>query len=406
MIRRIAAITGTRADYGLMEPVYRLIADDAELQLHLIVTGMHLLPEFASGLSTVREQALGALHEVSMMLGEDSPKAMVQGVGLATFGMAHALNDIKPDVLLLHGDRGEMLAGAVAAAHMNIPLVHMSGGDVSGSIDDSVRNAISKLAHIHLTSCSASTQRLIAMGEPSARIIETGDPALDQIRAVKLLTAAELEREFGLSPDEPFLLATLHPVTDEFEDAGTQMATLLDALEEVGLKTVMTYPNSDAGGRVMRQVLESWRAKPFLRIESNLGSRRYLSLLRHAVAVVGNSSSGIIEAPSFGTPTVNVGSRQTGRLRAENVIDVDVDRQALVAAIRFAVTDREFRSRVANCRNPYGDGRAAERTRDVLKRLNLGPVLTAKWKTSADVLVAGTPVAVGAPVATGSRQAG
>jgi GDP/UDP-N,N'-diacetylbacillosamine 2-epimerase (hydrolysing) len=382
MMRRVVSITGTRADYGLMEPVHRAIAKDPELELHLIVTGMHLLPEFSSSLEAVRRDALGTMHDISMILGEDGVKAMAQGVGIGLFGMADVLGKVAPDILLLQGDRGEMLAGAIAAAHMNIPIVHMSGGDFSGSVDDSVRNAISKLAHIHLTSCASSTQRLIAMGEAVERIVETGEPALDLIGAMSFMSRTELAEQIGVPAQGPFLMGTLHPVTDEADQAASQMTTFLEALEQVGLTTILTYPNADAGGRAMRQVLESWRTKPFLRIQPNLGSRFYLSLLPHAAALVGNSSSGIVESPSFKIPAVNIGSRQIGRLRASNVIDVGFDKHAIVEAIHFGLHDAAFRKRLLDCRNPYGDGHAAERTIDVLKRLRPGPVLTAKWKPS------------------------
>jgi UDP-N-acetylglucosamine 2-epimerase (non-hydrolysing)/GDP/UDP-N,N'-diacetylbacillosamine 2-epimerase (hydrolysing) len=382
--RIVVSVTGTRADYGLMMPVHRAIAEDPELKLHLIITGMHLLPEFRCDLDTIRHDGFGVMHEVSMLLGEDSQNAMAQGIGLALLGISNILRNIGPDILLLQGDRGEMLAGAIAAGHMNIPVVHMSGGDFSGSIDDSVRNAISKFAHIHLTSCASSTQRLIDMGEVAERIIETGDPAVDQINTTTVMSRTELgKRVVGLGSREPFLVATLHPVTDEADESAAQMMIFLDALEEIAMTTVVTYPNSDAGGRAMRQVLEGRRGKRSLCIEPSMGSHVYLSLLRHASAMVGNSSSGIVESASFKIPAINVGSRQIGRLRGNNVIDVGFEKKAIRDAVYFALHDVAFKDRLASCRNPYGDGHASKRTTDVLKRLKLGPALTAKWRPSA-----------------------
>jgi UDP-N-acetylglucosamine 2-epimerase (non-hydrolysing)/GDP/UDP-N,N'-diacetylbacillosamine 2-epimerase (hydrolysing) len=375
----VVSITGTRADYGLMEPVHRAIAADWALELHLIVTAMHFLPAFASSLAEVREHRIGTLHELQTMTGGDSAEDMAASVGRAVVGMSRTLAEIKPDIVLLQGDRGEMLAGAIAAAHMNIPLVHMSGGDVSGSVDDSVRNAISKLASFHLTNCAASTERLVAVGEFRSRIVEVGEPGLDQLFDTDFVPLETLAAELDLPPGEKFLIATLHPVTDGADQAAAQMGTLLEALEELGLVTVFTYPNTDAGGRSMCRILESWRGKTFVRIIPNLGSRRYLSLLRHAAAVVGNSSSGLYEAPTLKIPAVNIGSRQTGRLRADNVVNVDFDRGAIVKAIRFVLDDCDFRARLAECRSPYGDGHAAERTVDIIKRLRLGNALTAKW---------------------------
>jgi len=370
-----------------MEPVHRALAADQAFALDLIVTGMHLLPEFASSLAEVRADRLGELHQLAISAAGDTGAAMAQSIGSGLLGFAPLLERLRPDIVLLQGDRGEMLAAAIAAAHMNLPLVHMSGGDRSGSIDDSVRNAISKFAHFHLTSCGASTQRLLELGERAERIVEVGDPALDQLRTLEFLPRGALESELRLPSGEPYLVATLHPVTDEADAAAAQMRTLLEALAQSGLTVVFTYPNSDAGGRAMREVLESWRAAPFLRIEASLGSRRYLSLLRHAAGMVGNSSSGIVESPSLRIPAINIGSRQQGRLRAGNVIDVPFEREAIVGAVRFALHDAAYRKELASCTNPYGDGHAAERTLDVLRRLRLGPELTAKWRTPGGKLL-------------------
>jgi GDP/UDP-N,N'-diacetylbacillosamine 2-epimerase (hydrolysing) len=385
--RRIMSITGTRADYGLMKPVHAAIASHPALDLHLIMTGMHLLPEFATSREEVQRDAIGTLHEGSAVLEEDSGKAMAQSLGLSLVRTAGILAKIEPDIVLLQGDRGEMLAAALAAAHMNVPTVHMSGGDVSGSIDNSLRNAISKIAHFHLTTCDASTQSLIRMGEARDRIVEVGEPGLDVLREMRFTPLDELAAELDFASDRPFLLATLHPVTEEADQAATQMRTVLDALSALDVQTVFTYPNSDAGGRAMRDVLESWRGRRFLRIVPTLGSQKYLSLMKHAAVLVGNSSSGLHEAPSFPVPAVNIGARQQSRLRATNVIDVDFDANAIAAALLRAIADPDFRLELAGCRNPYGDGHAAERTLDILLRLQLGPALVAKWRPGpADLL--------------------
>jgi GDP/UDP-N,N'-diacetylbacillosamine 2-epimerase (hydrolysing) len=379
-VRRILSITGSRADYGLMEPVYRAIAACPQFEPHLAVTGMHLLPEFSSSLEQVREDKFGKLHELTSHAGEHSTFQMAQSIGREIIEFSVLVDRIKPDIVVVQGDRGEMLAAAIAAAHANVAVVHMSGGDFSGSIDDSVRNAISKFAHFHLTNCDASTRRLIAMGESADRILEIGDPAIDQLRVVDFLPMSELGPLLDLDGAKPFLLATLHPVTDEAEKGAAQMLTLLEALAEIEIATVFTYPNSDSGGSAMRDMLESWRSRAFLRIVPNLGSRRYLSLLRHAAAIVGNSSSGIVEAPTLKVPAINIGSRQHNRVRASNVIDVACEREAIVKAVRFALTDGRFRQKLAAVNSPYGDGHAAERTVDILRRLHLGNALVAKWK--------------------------
>lgn len=379
MKRKICSITGTRADYGLMRPVYRATAENSALHLDLIVTGMHLLPEFRTSLAAIEEDHYGDLHRCSMLLGEDNGKAMAQSFSLAVFGIAELLHKIQPDIVLLQGDRGEMLAGAIAAAHMNIPIVHMSGGDYSGSIDDSIRNAISKFSHIHLTTCKLSSERLLAMGEERHRIREVGEPGLDAIRQMKFLPADALAQEFGLDLSLPIILATQHPVTTETELAAWQITQTLNALAELGYQTIFTYPNADAGGREMAAVLESYRGRPFLRVVPNLGSDKYLSLMKIASVLVGNSSSGIIEAPSFKLPVINIGTRQQGRLRALNVLDVAYDSCSIKDAIRFAIHDETFRARLAKCSNPYGDGYAANRTISLLRGMKLTKALLTKW---------------------------
>jgi GDP/UDP-N,N'-diacetylbacillosamine 2-epimerase (hydrolysing) len=391
MKRKICAITGTRADYGLMRPIFRAIAGHTMLQLDLIVTGMHLIPEFRTSLEAIETDGYGDVHPCSMILSEDSGKAMAQSFGLAVFGMAELLDRLKPDLVLIQGDRGEMLAGALCAAHLNIPIVHMSGGDLSGSIDDSIRNAISKLSHIHLTTCKQSSERLLAMGESPARIREVGEPGLDAIRTMHFLSADTLAKEFGLDLSQPIILGTQHPVTTEAEQGAWQMKQTLGALADLGIQALFTYPNTDAGGREMAATLESYRGRSFLRVVPNLGSEKYLSLMKIAAVLVGNSSSGILEAPSFKIPVVNIGTRQQGRLRASNVLDIDYDRHAIKEAIRVALHDKTFRARLATCANPYGDGYTADKTIDIVKRLKLTKALLTKWIPSDEQFLPGRP---------------
>ncbi len=379
MPRKVIAITGTRSDYGLMSPIYSAIAAHPDLELSLAVTGMHLLPEFGSSLQQVDQDRFGVLYRVPMLNAEDSGKAMAQGLGRAVIGLAQAFEEIKPDIALLQGDRGEMLAGAIAAAHMNIPVLHMSGGDRSGTIDDPIRNAISKFAHVHLTTCAASSENLRRVGEESARILEVGEPGLDVIRTLDYLSANELATRFRLDFGQPVVIVAQHPVTTEVDAAASQMRETLEAARETGMQAVCTYPNADAGGREMRKVLESYDDEPQFRVESNLGARHFLSLLRCASVIVGNSSSGIFEAPSFKLAAINIGTRQHGRTRAVNVIDVGHDRVAIAAAIRRAVSDESFRAGLEHCVNPYGDGHTAPRVIDILLRLRLTPRLIAKW---------------------------
>lgn len=392
--RKIVTITGTRSDYGLMLPVYTAISENEHLEMEMVVTGMHLLPEFQSSLVQIRMDNLCKLHTASMTLGEDSGKAMAQSLGLAIFSISSVLESVKPDILLLQGDRGEMLAGAIAAAHMNIPVVHMSGGDFSGSIDDSIRNAVSKFSHIHLTTCRQSSERLEAMGEPRNRIFEVGEPGLDVIKNMNFIQPEVLAEEFALDISRPIILAAQHPVTTEADLAAYQMTETLEALKVLNIQTVFTYPNSDAGGREMIKVLESYRDCDFIRIVPNLGSKKFLSLMKISSVMVGNSSSGIFESPSFKIPVVNVGTRQHGRVRAFNVIDVPYDKNRIISAVQFALEDADFLVKLNDCINPYGDGASAGRTVEILRRLLITPALLTKWMEHKESFMSVTSLAV------------
>ena len=377
--RRILAVTGTRAEYGSMRPVFAAIRAAPELELELVVTAMHLTPQFKASLAEIEADRYGPLHYVQPEDTGMSGMAMAHGLGKTIVGMAGIVERARPGIVLLQGDRGEMLAAAIAAAHQNVAVVHMSGGDATGSIDEPVRNAISAFAHVHLTTCAQSTERLAARGEQPGRVIEVGEPALDVIKALDPVAPQELARELGLDLTRPLVLATQHPVTTEADDAGRQITETLEALAALDLQTVFTYPNTDAGGAQMLRVLQSWAGRPHLHVIPHLGSRKYMSLMKIAAAMVGNSSSGILEAASFKLPAVNVGTRQHGRTRAGNVIDVGYDRRAIAAALQRALNDAEFRRTVEGCVNPYGDGNTAAKTVDILRRLKLGPALVAKW---------------------------
>jgi len=385
-MRRVLAVTGSRAEYGAMRPVFAAIRDTPGLALELLVTGMHLAPEFRASLAEIEADAFAPRRVVDVRAADGSGRAMAQALGHGLAAMAEAIAEAAPDVVLVQGDRGEMLAAAAAAAHLNVPVVHMSGGDRTGTIDDAIRNAITAFSHVHLTTCVQSTARVVAMGEAPGRVFEVGEPALDVILALDPVPRESLAREIGIDLDRPFALATQHPVTDEAHAGAAQLVETLEALAALRLPTVFTYPNTDAGGAAMTAVLEQWRGRDFLRVVPHLGSQRYLSLMRLAAVLVGNSSSGIIEAPSFRLPVVNVGTRQHRRTRACNVIDAPHDRDAIRHAIERALGDPAFRAGLADCRNPYGDGTCARRTADLLLRLRLSR-LPAKWLDDGEPVV-------------------
>jgi UDP-N-acetylglucosamine 2-epimerase (non-hydrolysing)/GDP/UDP-N,N'-diacetylbacillosamine 2-epimerase (hydrolysing) len=379
MTRRIVAITGTRAEYGSMRPVFEAIARAPELALELVVTGMHLSPRFHASLAEIVADDYCPRHVVAAFPHDDSRLAMAHALGQGLREMADVLDRIHPDAVLVQGDRGEMLAAALAAAHLDIPVVHMSGGDVSGSIDDSIRKAVTSFAHVHLTTCPESSARVMAMGEAPERVFEVGEPALDVIRTLQPVPLGRLAEDFALDADRPFILASQHPVTTEANESGAQVRATLEALTAFGMQTVFTHPNTDAGYEAIVEALAQWQPRDFLRVVPHAGSARYISLMRHAAVMVGNSSSGILEAASFGLPVVNIGTRQNGRTRACNVIDAGYESAQIAAAIARALGDPAFRAGLAGCVNPYGDGHCAERTVDILSRLRLHAGFTAKW---------------------------
>lgn len=377
MNRRILAVTGSRAEYGSMRPVLSALAAHPALELELIVTGMHLAPQFAASRAEIESDAFCPLHVVNIatQAGDD----MASGLGAQIMAMAPVMVRTRPDIVLVQGDRGEMLAAAIAAAHHNIAVAHMSGGDCTGSIDDSIRNAITSFAHLHLTTCAPSTQRLLARGEAPQRVFEVGEPVLDVIRALDPITPAALAAAHGLDLDSPLVLATQHPVTTEAGDAAAQVTATLEALAALGLQTIFTYPNTDSGSADIIRVLEASNGRGFLRLVPHLGQRAYLSLMKIAALMVGNSSSGILEAASFQLPVVNIGTRQHGRLRGANVVDANYDGEDIRRKISYVLHDSAFRRSLRNVTNPYGTGNTAAKTAAILARLRLVPELVAKW---------------------------
>lgn len=376
---KILSVTGSRSDYSLMSKIFRLLSEDPEVEHHLFVTGMLLEGDHEDMLARIRSDAYGIIHEAKTFGRKHDSAAMSKALGSTILAITDVIKSIEPKYVVLQGDRGEMLAAAIAAAHLNTAIAHLSGGDQSGSIDDSIRNALSKFAHVHFTTCKQSSSKLRLMGESSARIFTVGEPGVDVLLEAKLLSRREFESLFSLSPDEPFLLACQHPVTTEVNQTSKQFAETVAALRQSGIKTIFTYPNNDAGAEFIISALEKLKIEPWAIVEKNLGSTKFLSALKFASALVGNSSSGIWEAPSFRTPVVNIGSRQHLRLRAENVIDADPDRESILRAIQICLHDHEFRKRIATVVNPYGDGRSSERVISKLKTLSHRPRFLEKW---------------------------
>lgn len=379
MSRTIAAVTVARSDYGIYRPILREISRRDGLRLHLIVSGTHLLPEFGSTISAIEEDGFTIGDRVEMLLGSDSPEAIAKSMGLGTIGFAQAYARVRPDLLLMVGDRFEMHAAAVAALPFRIPLAHVHGGELSfGSLDDAFRHSITKLSHLHFVSTAAYAQRVEQLGEEPWRITVSGAPGLDTLHAVQPIPATEFFGRFGLAPMADFLLVTYHPVTLGDDDVAGQFRELAVALQESGQPVLFTMPNADTGGRALRALIHEYvAAHPSAQVVENLGSEGYATALRLAAAMVGNSSSGMVEAASFGLPVVNVGTRQDGRVRGANVIDCPVRREAIITALARALVPA-FRASLAGMPNPYGDGSAAAKIVDRLASEKLGDRLLVK----------------------------
>lgn len=378
-MRMVYVATVGRSDYGLCRPVMDRLAAEPLVDYRLIVSGAHL--SVASGFTFAEVEADGrpiaARIPVRDTHGEQAAMSAAMGEVLA--GCADLFARSRPDILLVVGDRFEMFAIAAAAVPFNIPTAHIHGGELSfGAIDDVLRHAITKLSHLHFPSTAENAARIVRMGEEPWRVVVSGAPGLDNILSQTLPDRVTLTEQFGITLDQPPVIVTFHPVTRQFEEAERQTHELLAALGEFDEPIIFTAPNADAGGDVIRHAISDFIAKrDNVWLVENFGAINYLAMLREACVIVGNSSSGIIEAPSFQLPTVNIGDRQQGRTRAASVIDVECERQAIVAGMRRAL-DPYFRNRLVGMANPYGDGRAAERIVAVLKSMPLDRKLVTK----------------------------
>lgn len=380
-MKKIIAITGTRADYGIYRPVFKKIIEKPNLTLSLIVVGMHLSEEFGYTLKEIKKDKFRIERKIAVLPLEDTRVAMAKCFGEYVLEMANVFEKAKPDILLLLGDRCEMLAGAVAATYIGIPIAHIHGGEISGNVDEPVRHAITKLAHIHFPATNESAMRLIRMGEEPWRIYVVGAPSLDTILNEKLFSREDLAKKYRLNLSQPIILLVQHPVVNEAEEAANQIRETLEAIKELEYQTILIYPNSDAGGRRMIEIIKEYEKYPFIKSFKSLSHKEYLSFMKMATVMVGNSSSGIIEAPSFGLPVVNIGSRQEGRQRNDNIIDVNYDRKEIKEAIIKAVYDKVFREKVRNCKNVYGDGKAGDKIANILSNLKINKKLLNKRMT-------------------------
>ncbi len=375
--RKITCITGTRADYPRVRSVLREINKRKDLELSLIVTGSHLLDDYGYSAQEIIDDGFEISKKVEMFTGEfDTPLGMTEASARCTAGVAKALDQLQPDLVLITVDRVETLASTTAASLMNFPIAHIQGGEVTGTIDESIRHAVTKLSHIHFPATDDAAQRIIMMGENKDLVFNTGCPYIDEIQQVELISKKELSAKYGLDKKKDIVIFTQHSVTTEFKESSYQVEQTIEALKGFSdLQVVCFFSNTDAGGK---EIIKKIKDQQNFTIIPNMLSTDFLSLMSHSSLMIGNSSAGIREAPSFKLPVINIGSRQNGRLRASNVIDVDHDIKQIKNAINKVFNDQEFKDSLKNLTNPYGDGTAAKQIVDVLSNVELDQKLIQK----------------------------
>jgi len=384
-MRKVCVVTGTRAEYGLLRWVMEGIQDSDLLELQVVVTGAHLSPEFGLTYRDIEKDGFTIDRKVEMLLSSDTAVGVSKSVGLAIAGLAEAFEALRPDLVLLLGDRYEMWAAGAAATIARIPIAHIHGGELTeGAIDEAIRHGLTKMAHLHFVAAPEYRQRVIQLGESPERVFTVGAVGLDSIAREPLMDIKELQLSLGAELGKRNLLVTFHPVTLESGSAIVQMKSLLAALDAFpDVHTFITLPNADTEGRGIINLVGEYTARtPRAASFTSLGQARYHSLMHHVDGVVGNSSSGLIEAPAMHKPTVNIGARQSGRLRAASVVDCAPETDSIIEAIQ-SIYSTEFQSNLANVTNPYGVPGGSVKVVEILERAPLEDILMKRFQDSA-----------------------
>ncbi|HBZ81751.1 UDP-N-acetylglucosamine 2-epimerase [Brevibacillus sp. FSL K6-0770] len=379
--RKVLGVTGIRSEYDIMSSVYCAIESHPNLELELIVTGAHLSDAYGLTVNEIKQDGFFIAEEIESLINGDQASARVKGLAIQLQGLVQAVNRIKPDFLLVLGDREESMTTALVGAYMNIPVAHVAGGDrVVGNVDDQVRHAVSKLAHLHFVTNEESATRLLKMGEQSFRVYNTGNPGLDRIRQTPVLSRKELSTRLGftIEENEPLLLLIQHIISTEINEAYFQMKQTMEAVKELGIKTILSYPNSDAGSQQLIKAIQEYQDLPYLYMAKNIPRLEFVNIMREASCMIGNSSAGILEAPLLHLPVINIGNRQKGRLHAENVQFVPHSVPQICSAVIKAISDRNYREQVKNCVNPYGDGFSSQKIANVLADIPIDDNLLVK----------------------------
>lgn len=382
-MRKVLVVTGTRSEYGLLYNTMKEIQKSKELKLQLIVTGNHLVSEFGGTIKEIRKDGFAIDDEIDMIISSNKKSALIKSMGIEMIQMAQSFDRLKPDMLLILGDRYETFIAATCAMMMNIPIAHMNGGEsTEGAIDEQIRHAITKMAHIHFPGAEYYKERIIKMGEEAWRVFNVGQAGVENIKRLELYSKIAIENELNIEFNKRIFLITYHPVTLESENVETQIDNLINALKDFDAKFIFTYPNADFGSKTVIDKINGFvKENKNAYVFSSLGQKRYLSLLNYADIMIGNSSSGIIESAVFRLPVVNIGNRQKGRLRNKNIIDTEYTKKEIVDGINKSLFDEKFKSELDEIENFYGDGTTSSQIIKVLETIDIDKKLLEKKLT-------------------------
>ncbi|AEV70608.1 UDP-N-acetylglucosamine 2-epimerase [Acetivibrio clariflavus] len=373
MKKIISVLTATRAEYGLLKPIITKLNNIKEFDVRIVVTGAHLSPEFGLTYKQIEEDGFSIDEEIEILLSSDSPASISKSMGLAMIGFSDYFKKLNPDLLIVLGDRYETLAVAIAAMNQRIPIAHLYGGEITeGAVDEAFRHAITKLSYLHFVSTEEYRRRVIQLGESPDRVFNVGAIGIENILNEKFLSRKELEEELKIDTNVPYAVVTFHPVTLENNSSRNQIESLLEVCKSYeNMNFIFTKANADAEGRIINLLIDEYASKNNnIMAYTSLGTVKYLSALKYCSVVIGNSSSGLLEAPSFGIPTVNIGDRQRGRIKASSVIDCEPTQGSIKQAIDLALSV-EFKNKAKKTINPYGNGNTSEKVIDVIKRFLL-----------------------------------
>ncbi len=369
--KKILILTGTRAEYGYIKHILKLIEKSPKLEYRLVISGTHLEKKYGLSINEIKKDGFKHTTSVYVKSIPRDPTIWSQQIGKSIIEISKVFNKIKPDLILIPGDPWIIFASAIAATYMKIPIAHIQGGELSGNVDGIVRHAITKLSHIHFVASNNAKNLVKNLGEEKSRIFNVGGPMLDEVIHGKKINPKILAEELKFELKKPIIIILQHPVSFEHKHAEKQIEHTLRAVEKLKIQTIIIYPNSEPGSKKMISMIEKFRKNSYMRIFPNLDRTKFLSLLKMADVLIGNSSSGIIEAPALKLPVVNIGTRQKGRLRAQNVIDVDYKEVQITKAIKKVLFDIEFKKKLKNCSSPYGNGTSSKKIVKILENLKI-----------------------------------